>query len=56
MIHVTAITNVSCQSGCGIQSSWLAHLVIVTSVAVEHPELFPHLQGQLFPICHLSQA
>ena len=40
MIHNTAVTNVSCQSGCGMLSSLLACLSIVTSVAVRLPEPF----------------
>ena len=40
VIHNTAVTNVSCQCGCGMLSSLLACLSIVTSVAVRHPEPF----------------
>jgi len=56
VIHNTAVTNVSCQSGCAMLSSLLACLSIVTSVAVRHPEPFPLLQRRSLSICCLSQA
>jgi hypothetical protein len=59
VIYNTAVTNVSCHSGCGMLSSLLACLVISVCSHFSRSEAswtFPLLQKQSLSICCLSQA